>query len=99
MEAGGTGTAFNFGEMSITRCVVALENGVLGVGYVAGRDRRKAELVALFDALTQNDTWRARLEPLLLAPARERQAAERAARAAQVAATRVDFFTMVRGED
>ncbi len=98
-RAGGTGTAFNFGEMSLTRCVVALDDGVLGVGYVAGRDRHKAELVALFDALAQSGQWRARLEHLLFAPARSHQATAQTARAAQVAATRVDFFTMVRGED
>lgn len=93
----GTGDAFNLGEASLTRCAVRL-GGALGVGYVLGRDRRKAELVALFDALLQDEqrasTWmREVVEPLRARQGRERDAASRAA-----ASSRVDFFTMVRGE-
>ncbi len=99
-RAGGNGAPFNFGEMTVTRCVVSLEqDGLLGVGYVAGRDRRKAELVALFDALAQRPDWEPRLEAALFQPESRRQAAARAARLAQVSSTRVDFFTLVRGED
>jgi alpha-D-ribose 1-methylphosphonate 5-triphosphate synthase subunit PhnG len=90
--------------MTITRCVVALDDGgtqkeVMGVGYVQGRDTRKAELVALFDALSLDAGRCAGIERDLIAPAEAAQAAGRATRAAKVAATKVDFFTMVRGED
>ena len=99
-RAGGGGAPFNFGEMTITRCVVSLEgDGILGVGYVAGRDRRKAELVALCDALSQRSDWEPRLEAVLFQPESRRQASFRATREAQVSSTRVDFFTLVRGED
>lgn len=96
-RAGGTGDAFNLGEASLTRCAVRL-GGTLGVGYVLGRDRRKAELVALFDALLQDEqrhpAWMGEVvEPLRARQGREREAAGRAA-----ASSRVDFFTMVRGE-
>src|SRR5262245_56704895 len=40
-RAGGTGSPFNLGEMSVTRCAVALEgNGAtrVGIAYIAGRD-------------------------------------------------------------
>lgn len=95
---GGTGQPFNLGEASLTRCAMRLAGGALGIGYVLGRDRRKAELVALFDALLQDGTARARwleqvIEPLRLQQARQRELASRAA-----AGSRVDFFTMVRGE-
>lgn len=99
-RAGGVGQRFNFGEMTMTRCVVALdETGAMGVGYVQGRDARKAELVALFDALSLDAARCTEIERDLIAPAEAAQAAARAARAAKVAATKVDFFTMVRGED
>jgi alpha-D-ribose 1-methylphosphonate 5-triphosphate synthase subunit PhnG len=97
-RAGGTGGQFNLGEMTVTRCVVRSAEGVLGVGYVAGRDRRKAELVAVFDALLQDLARAAHLESDVIAPAERRHAAERADVLARAAATRVDFFTVVRGE-
>jgi alpha-D-ribose 1-methylphosphonate 5-triphosphate synthase subunit PhnG len=99
-RAGGSGQPFNFGEMTLSRCVVALEpDGVIGVGYVQGRDQRKAELVALFDALSQRPESLPMIEQDVILPV-ERQLAEIAQiRREKVAATKVDFFTMVRGED
>lgn len=99
-RAGGNGQRFNMGEMTVTRCVVALEEGgLMGVGYVAGRDKRRAELAALFDALAQQPQHAAMVETELLVPTQENAAAARQARAEKVAATKVDFFTLVRGED
>src|SRR5215475_563596 len=50
-RAGGTGQAFNLGEMTVTRAAVMLEapRAGIGFGYVAGRAPRHAELAALFD--------------------------------------------------
>lgn len=99
-RAGGTGRQFNFGEMTLTRCVVALEaDGLMGVGYVPGRDTRKAELVALFDALAQRAGFAERIEREIVQPVAQTRADARRRRDAKVAATKVDFFTMVRGED
>lgn len=99
-RAGGAGQRFNLGEMTVSRCVVALnDGGAMGVGYVQGRDRRRAELVAVFDALSQDAAGAAKIEQLLIAPVEQKLADERRAREAKVAATKVDFFTLVRGED
>lgn len=98
-RAGGTGQPFNMGEMTVTRCAVQLAEGSIGHGYVAGRDRRHAELAAVFDALMQRNDARQLLEATLSVPVEERLAARRRAAAARTAATRVDFFTLVRGED
>lgn len=95
---GGSGDAFNLGEASVTRCTVRLNDGQVGTGHVLGRDRRKAELVAVFDALLQEPAYRVRLEPGLLAPLRLAQQQQRAAAAAAAGASKVEFFTMVRGE-
>jgi len=97
-RAGGTGTRFNLGEMTVTRCSVELEDGTTGHAYAGGRDRRHAELSAVFDALLQHDGGgdlrRTLVEPLAHAQQTRRQAA-----VARAAASRVEFFTMVRGED
>lgn len=99
-RAGGVGQRFNLGEMTVSRCVVALDgDSRMGVGYVQGRDSRRAELVAVFDALSQDASAAEKIERLLIAPVEQKLAADRRTREAKVAATKVDFFTLVRGED
>lgn len=97
-RVGGTGDAFNLGEVTVTRCALRVGAGALGVGYTLGRDRRKAELVALFDALLQDETHQARLLRELIAPMQQGQSAEREATSRSAAASKVEFFTFVRGE-
>jgi len=93
---GGSGQPFNMGEMTVTRATVRLADGTVGFGYTAGREHRKAELVALLDAAFQRDpTLAARLLPPLeqaLAEARQQDGRK-------AAATKVDFFTLVRGDN
>jgi alpha-D-ribose 1-methylphosphonate 5-triphosphate synthase subunit PhnG len=98
-RAGGTGTRFNLGEMTVTRCSVELDDGTLGHAYAGGRDRRHAELSAVFDALLQQAATTERLRQMLVEPLARDQHARRQAAAARAAASRVEFFTMVRGED
>ncbi|HEY2754564.1 MAG TPA: phosphonate C-P lyase system protein PhnG [Pseudolabrys sp.] len=96
---GGDGAPFNVGEATVTRAAVKLSSGETGFSYVLGRDQQKARLAALCDALWQSETHRPHIEANVLTPLRDAQA-ERAAQArAQTAATRVDFFTLVRGEN
>jgi alpha-D-ribose 1-methylphosphonate 5-triphosphate synthase subunit PhnG len=96
-RAGGTGQQFNIGEMSVARCVVQVEGGAVGVGYVAGRDKRKAELVAVLDALLQQGPFVEALKCDVVEPLAGRQDAARREVLSKAAATKVDFFTMVRG--
>ncbi len=96
---GGDGQPFNFGEMTVTRCSLVTAEGVTGHGFVAGRSHRHAELAALFDALLQTPD---RAEPVkrdLLPRLAAKQARDRQAKAARTASTKVEFFTLVRGED
>jgi alpha-D-ribose 1-methylphosphonate 5-triphosphate synthase subunit PhnG len=95
---GGTGAAFNVGEMSVTRCVVRLADGRTGYSYLAGRDKRHAELAALADAHLQGDRQAWWLDQLI-EPLARAQAERRAQQDAETAATKVEFFTLVRGED
>ena len=86
------------GEMTVTRCSLQLDGGAVGHAHVQGRDRSHALHAAIVDALMQgplaDETGRRILAPLARA-----EAARRATRAAKAAATKVEFFTLVRGED
>lgn len=97
-RTGGTGNPFNMGEMTVTRCVVQLDEPPheIGFAYIAGRDLRHAELAAAFDAILQQRREGASVEDVLLNAIRSRLNGEQEERTADVAATRVDFFTMVR---
>jgi alpha-D-ribose 1-methylphosphonate 5-triphosphate synthase subunit PhnG len=102
-RVGGTGGPFNLGEMTMTRAAVQLldaDGGVTwtGFGHVAGRSVRRAELVALFDALMQDPARRDAVERAVVGPLAARQEAAKTMQAAKVTASKVDFFTMVRGE-
>lgn len=96
-RVGGTGDAFNLGEATVTRCAMRVDEH-LGVGYVLGRDRRQAQLVALLDALLQDPRRQQQLLREVVEPLARQQAGEREQRSREVAASRVEFFTMVRGE-
>jgi alpha-D-ribose 1-methylphosphonate 5-triphosphate synthase subunit PhnG len=97
-RAGGTGAPFNLGEMTVTRCALKLGCGTVGHGHVQGRRKADAEAAALVDALMQTGQAGA-VEAAVLAPLCDEEAARKAARAQKAAATKVEFFTMVRGED
>jgi alpha-D-ribose 1-methylphosphonate 5-triphosphate synthase subunit PhnG len=93
-RAGGGGAAFNMGEMTVTRCTVRTEDGLVGHAYVAGRDGETAELAALVDALLQAPERTAALQAGVIAPLARTQQARADATARKAAATRVNFFTL-----
>lgn len=97
-RVGGTGNPFNLGEASVVRCAVRLGDGPLGVSYALGRDKRRAELAALFDALLQDPQHHDDLQRELIAPLARAQAQARAQKQNDVADSKVEFFTFVRGE-
>ncbi|PCE22883.1 phosphonate C-P lyase system protein PhnG [Paraburkholderia acidicola] len=99
---GGSGDPFNLGEATVTRATLRLRepegHAPVGVACHLGRDRRRAELAALADALLQLPEHHARLHAQLVAPLAAQLVAARAAKQEDVASTRVEFFTMVRGD-
>jgi len=97
-RAGATGAPFNLGEMTITRCALTLDTGEVGHAYIQGRRKADAETAALVDALMQTDAAK-RLRAAVLEPLEVEMTTAKAARASKAAATKVDFFTMARGED
>lgn len=96
---GATGAAFNLGEATVTRCAVRLADGVQGHAYVMGRGAGHARLAAVCDALLQTPTHHEEITQAVLEPIAAKLVAQQAAEAGKAAATKVDFFTMVRGDD
>ena len=97
-RVGGDGGPFNLGEATLSRAAVRLSSGEIGFGYVLGRDKVKARMIALCDALIQAHDHAEAVETQVVAPLRAAMIARYTQRAAEAAATRVEFFTMVRGE-
>lgn len=98
-RAGGTGARFNLGEMTATRCTVELDGGAIGHAWVGGRRARHAEVAAVFDAMLQDPDRRPGLERAVIVPLAEAVERRRAQEVGRAATTRVEFFTMVRGEE
>src|SRR5260221_11686868 len=94
---GGDGAPFNLGEATVSRAAVRLATGEVGFGYTLGRDREKARMIALCDALVQSNEFADTIEANVLAPLRKAMISMRNRKAQETAATRVDFYTMVRG--
>ncbi len=97
-RAGGQGAPFNVGEITITRCALSLPCGTVGHAYIQGRSKPCAEASALVDALMLTEAADS-IRDNVLTPLQETQTKARDTRAAKAAATKVDFFTMTRGDD
>ncbi|UAN41295.1 MULTISPECIES: phosphonate C-P lyase system protein PhnG [unclassified Enterobacter] len=96
---GGTGERFFAGDATLTRAAIRLNSGTLGYSYVLGRDKAHAERCAVIDALLQEQPYFQSLMETLIAPLEAGRAARIAARQAEVNTSRVDFFTLVRGDN
>lgn len=96
-RAGGGGAPFNLGEATVSRASVRLGSGETGHGYCLGRDLAKAEVIAVIDCLWQCDA--ASVEAAIIEPLRQCAIDADQQRRDETAATRVDFFTMVRGDN
>jgi alpha-D-ribose 1-methylphosphonate 5-triphosphate synthase subunit PhnG len=96
---GGDGQMFNLGETTMARAVIALPDGRRGYGHVLGRDGERARLAAIADALWQGEADRPVIEREIVARVSARLTHERAVARSEAAATKVDFSTLVRGED
>ncbi len=97
-RTGGSGQPFNLGEMTVTRCALRLASGAVGHAHVQGRDKTHAIRAAVLDALMQTDQADG-LRARVLEPLQVDETARRMTRATRAAATKVEFFTLVRGED
>lgn len=97
-RAGGKGVRFNLGEMVISRCTVRIDSGPVGCAYVLGSSHRHVELAAVFDALMQDPGRSRQIAATVIAPLAAMRRRQDEQKAAATAATRVDFYTLARGE-
>lgn len=98
-RTGNTGERFNLGEMSVTRCTVTLDQGVMGHAFIGGLCHERARLAAVFDALLQLPERCEELRRTLIGPLQQERQTHLARRRDEVRPSRVDFFTLVRGEE
>lgn len=96
---GGTGAAFNLGEAAVTRCAVRIGSGLEGHAYIMGRNGEHAKAAAICDALLQDEARHAQVNATVVAPLALLLEERRNAADCKAAATKVDFFTLVRGEN
>ena len=97
-RAGGSGIRFNLGEVTATRCTIQIVKGHVGSAYVMGRDHRHAELAAIFDALLQDPLHHPEISSKVVSRLKVSCDKRKEEISKKSAATKVDFFTMVRGE-
>jgi alpha-D-ribose 1-methylphosphonate 5-triphosphate synthase subunit PhnG len=95
---GGTGGSFNLGEVTVVRCSVSTQDGLIGHAYVQGRDKSKAKHCAVLDALLQGPDGES-LKSQVIEPLQASLTEKRLIESRKAAATQVDFFTLARGED
>ncbi len=96
---GGTGKPFNTGEATVTRCTVQTKTGVKGHAYVMGRNKEHALVAAEIDAGLQEPELHKVLLERVISPLQKIRAERLEKHRRKTAATKVDFFTLVRGED
>ena len=94
---GVTGDKFNIGEVTITRCSLKLNCGTIGHSYVQGRSKKKAEISALCDALMQTEMSN-EINKSIIIPLEKIKKNNKDKILSKAEATKVDFFTLVRGE-
>ena len=97
-KAGGVGTTFNVGEMTLTRATIRLDNGISGVAYVQGRSASKAEQSAVLDAMLQDDRYATATFTNIIKPLKNAIKKQKASASKKAAKTKVEFFTMARGK-
>ena len=97
-----TGDAFNLGEVTVTRATLRVRSAegraTVGMAVHMGRDKVRATLAALADALLQMPAFEGHMQQHVIEPLSARIAESREQKQARAAATKVEFFTMVRGD-
>ena len=102
-RVGGSGDAFNLGEATVTRATLRLRATssiplTVGTACQLGRDKRATELAALSDALLQVPAYHEAIYAQVIQAQAQQIEIDREAQRQAAAATRVEFFTLVRGD-
>jgi len=97
-KADGSKQRFNLGETTISRCILKVRGQYLGASWIMGSSLKHAELAALFDALLQDPEYNKKLTIPLLQLLQEKEKTKNAKIARDAVDTKVEFFTLKRGE-
>jgi alpha-D-ribose 1-methylphosphonate 5-triphosphate synthase subunit PhnG len=97
-KADGSNSRFNLGEVTVSRCVVEINKKYMGTAWIMGSDLRHAELAALFDGMLQDPATHDKLQNSLVKALKTKQTAKNQQLAQDASDTRVEFFTLKRGE-
>ena len=97
-KADGSKKRFNLGEVIVSRCVLEVNQKYLGVSWVLGSNLKHVELAALFDGLMQDPEYHGKLNLSLLQALKEKQKKKDDIIVKDAADTKVEFFTLKRGE-
>ncbi|MBL1241203.1 MAG: phosphonate C-P lyase system protein PhnG [OCS116 cluster bacterium] len=98
-RTGATGAKFNMGEATVTRASVISDHNHQGHAYILGRNTLHAEVAAEVDAALQDDACQQQILTRIIAPLKAAALDKKQKIQQKTAATKVDFFTLVRGED
>ena len=97
-RADGSGPRFNLGEMSVSKCLLKVDDRYLGYGMVMGSEPEHARLAALFDGLLQHPDFSSQLKRDLIQKLEQEQKEAEKKMTQETGKSRVEFFTMKRGE-
>lgn len=97
-KADGSNSRFNLGELTVSKCILEIKGKYIGTGWVMGSNHRHAELAALFDGLLQDPAHHDRLMETLMPRLEEKQRIKTKALIKEASDTKVEFFTLKRGE-
>jgi len=91
-------SGFCLGEISVTKCILKIEKKIMGYAMVMGSDHDHAKNAALFDGLLQIPEYSSKLMQTLIPELKKISRNEKKKQAKQNQDTKVEFFTMKRGE-
>lgn len=98
-RTGAIGAPFNMGEVTVTRSSVLSDTHIQGHAYILGRNGLHAEVAAEVDAALQDDALHQVVMARIIKPLKAIETDRKHQAQQKAAATKVDFFTLVRGED
>ncbi|MBL1420364.1 MAG: phosphonate C-P lyase system protein PhnG [Alphaproteobacteria bacterium] len=98
-RTGAVGAPFNMGETTVTRSSVVSDSQIQGHAYILGRNGLHAEVAAEVDAALQDNNLHQVVMARIINPLKTAASNKKHQAQQKTAATKVDFFTLVRGED
>ena len=98
-KMGNVGDKFNVGDATMTRASVLLETGEIGHCYMLGRNVKQALLASRIDAVMQIEKYKDMLNIQIINPLENIYKTTKQKQKKEAQTSKVDFFTLERGEE